>query len=60
VTKKLVSYLKKLAPGEGGPTAVEYALMMSIIAVVIVAAVTYVGTTTPSTFTTVGPGFGPH
>jgi pilus assembly protein Flp/PilA len=36
--------LKGRAAEEGGATAVEYALMVALIAVVIIAAVTFIGT----------------
>ena len=35
--------LKARAEDEGGATAVEYALMVALIAVVIIAAVTFIG-----------------
>ena len=43
--------------GEGGATAIEYALMASLIAVVIVVAVTLVGTSVNSLFLSVANGF---
>ena len=59
MAEKLVSYLKQLAKDDAGPTAVEYALMVSLIGVVIIAAVTYVGTQTRTTFNAVGAAVGP-
>jgi pilus assembly protein Flp/PilA len=38
------SELKERAQEEGGATAVEYALMVALIAVVIIAAVAFLGT----------------
>ena len=47
--KKLIAFLKD----EEGATAVEYALMVALIAGVIVAAVTLLGTNTNATFNTI-------
>lgn len=46
--------LKVRATDEGGATAVEYALMVALIAVVIIAAVTFIGQQSSSKFDTVG------
>ena len=46
--------LKGRAAEEGGATAVEYALMVALIAVVIIAAVAFIGTSSESTFNEVG------
>jgi len=46
--------LKTRATDENGATAVEYALMVALIAVVIIAAVTFIGTSASSKFDTVG------
>jgi pilus assembly protein Flp/PilA len=46
--------LKGRAAEEGGATAVEYALMVALIAVVIIAAVAFVGTSSRDTFQEVG------
>jgi pilus assembly protein Flp/PilA len=46
--------LKAQASEEVGATAVEYALMVALIAVVIIAAVTFIGTSASSKFDTVG------
>lgn len=59
MTEKLVSYAKQLAKDDSGPTAVEYALMVALIAVVIIGAVTIVGNNTNATFTTVGAAVAP-
>jgi pilus assembly protein Flp/PilA len=42
------------AQDEGGATAVEYALMVALIAVVIIAAVAFVGHSASKQFNTVG------
>lgn len=39
---------------EGGATAVEYALMIALIAAVIIVAVTFIGTSADSKFNEVG------
>jgi pilus assembly protein Flp/PilA len=46
--------LKGRIAEEGGATAVEYALMVALIAVVIIAAVAFIGTESSSTFQEVG------
>jgi pilus assembly protein Flp/PilA len=46
--------IKRFLKGEEGVTAIEYGLIAALIAVVIVTAVTTVGTKLSSTFTTVG------
>ena len=46
--------LKTRATDENGATAVEYALMVALIAVVIIAAVTFIGTSASAKFDTVG------
>jgi pilus assembly protein Flp/PilA len=46
--------LKLRAKEEGGATAVEYALMVALIAVVIIGAVTFLGTSSRDKFQTVG------
>ncbi|HEY5860488.1 MAG TPA: Flp family type IVb pilin [Actinomycetota bacterium] len=46
--------LKTRAAEEGGATAVEYALMVALIAVVIIAAVAALGQSSSEQFTTVG------
>jgi pilus assembly protein Flp/PilA len=48
--KKLASFLKK----EDGPTAVEYAIMLSLIIVVCIAAVTTLGKNANQAFSFVG------
>jgi pilus assembly protein Flp/PilA len=46
--------LKERAQEEGGATAVEYALMVALIAVVIIAAVAFLGGRASDTFDCVG------
>jgi pilus assembly protein Flp/PilA len=46
--------LKGRVAEEGGATAVEYALMVALIAVVIIGAVTILGNNASDTFTEVG------
>lgn len=48
------SDLKTRAQEEGGATAVEYALMVALIAVVIIAAVTFLGKSASTKFSEVG------
>ena len=50
--------LKTRADDEGGATAVEYALMVALIAVVIIAAVTILGTNASTKFSQVGSAVG--
>jgi pilus assembly protein Flp/PilA len=49
---------KLRAREEGGATAVEYALMVALIAAVIIAAVTTLGNNAKDKFTTVGAAVG--
>jgi len=46
--------LKERATEEHGATAVEYALMVALIAVVIIVAVTFIGTSADKKFDEVG------
>jgi pilus assembly protein Flp/PilA len=50
ICKNLVSFLKK----EDGPTAVEYAVMLSLIIVVCIAAITTLGQNANAAFSAVG------
>jgi len=50
MTKMLQTFLSD----ESGATAIEYGLIAALIAVVIITAVTTVGTSLQATFTTVG------
>ena len=49
IYKSLISFLKK----EDGPTAVEYAVMLSLIIVVCIAAITTLGSNANNTFSNV-------
>ena len=55
---KLLSKLKRFLKNEDGPTAVEYAVMLSLIIVVCLTAVTNIGKNAKSTFTTVSAQLG--
>jgi len=50
--------LKERAADEGGATAVEYALMVALIAVVIIGAVTVIGQNADKSFTKTGTAIG--
>ena len=50
---KLVQFIKTFAREDDGVTAIEYGLIAALIAVVIIGAVTIVGTSLVATFTTV-------
>ena len=47
--RRAVAFLKK----EDGPTAVEYAVMLALIIVVLVAAISNIGSTTSETYNNV-------
>lgn len=53
---RYVSWLQDFAVGEDGATAVEYALMVALIAVVIVGAVTSLGGAANSKFSSAASG----
>ena len=50
LTRKVMSFLKS----EDGPTAVEYAVMLSLIIVVCIAAITTLGSNANAAFSFVG------
>jgi pilus assembly protein Flp/PilA len=50
----MMTVLKQLWRDEEAPTAVEYGIMVALIAVVIIAAVTTIGKNLSTTFTNVG------
>jgi pilus assembly protein Flp/PilA len=56
--KKFVSKLSRFIRSEDGPTAVEYAVMLSLIIVVCITAVTSIGKKASSTFTNVANQLG--
>lgn len=49
----MINTFKNFIANEAGATAIEYGLIAALIAVVIITAVTAVGTSLSSTFTTV-------
>jgi pilus assembly protein Flp/PilA len=51
---RLVAWLQARLGAEDGATAVEYALMVALIAVVIILAVTFLGIATSDKFQDVG------
>jgi pilus assembly protein Flp/PilA len=50
----MTKLFSKLFKNEDGATAIEYGLIAALIAVVIIGAVTTVGTKLTTTFTTIG------
>ncbi|MBU6173550.1 MAG: Flp family type IVb pilin [Planctomycetes bacterium] len=56
--KNLAMNLKRFLKSEDGPTAVEYAVMLSLIIVVCLTAVRSIGTKASSTFTSVSTQLG--
>ena len=50
----MTQFLNRFAKDESGATAIEYGLIAALIAVVIIGAVTTVGTNLKTTFNTVG------
>lgn len=50
---KLKNFIQNFRNDESGATAIEYGLIAALIAVVIIAAVTTVGTELQKTFTTI-------
>lgn len=51
---QLTRFIQKFVRDEEGVTAIEYGLIAALIAVVIIAAVTIVGTQLNAVFTTIG------
>ena len=47
------TFINKFAKDESGATAIEYGLIVALIAVVIIGAVTAIGGTLNTTFTTI-------
>ena len=56
--KNFASTIKRFLKSEDGPTAGEYAVMLSLIIVVCITAVTSIGTRASSTFTNVANQLG--
>lgn len=54
MTNKISLFIKGLWKHEDGATAIEYGLIAALIAVVIIAAITLVGTDLENTFNQVG------
>ena len=50
----MTKLIKRFAQDQSGATAIEYGLIVALIAVVIIAAVTTVGTNLNTSFTSVG------
>ncbi len=50
---QIVNFIKTFAREEDGVTAIEYGLIASLIAIVIIASVTLVGTNLVTVFTTI-------
>lgn len=56
--KKLISGIQRFLKDEEGVTAIEYGLIASLIAVIIIAALTLVGTNLRTVFCTVAAALG--
>ena len=56
--KKFASKISRFLRSEDGPTAVEYAVMLSLIIVVCITAVTNIGRRASTTFTNVANQLG--
>lgn len=56
--KNFALKLKRFLKSEDGPTAVEYAVMLSLIVVVCITAVSAIGTRAASTFSAVSAQLG--
>jgi len=54
MTNKISRFVKGLCKHEDGATAIEYGLIAALLAVVIIAAVTFVGTDLSNMFNQVG------
>jgi pilus assembly protein Flp/PilA len=54
----MIKFISKFAQDESGATAIEYGLIAALIAVVIISAVTTLGTTISSKFQAVTTGMG--
>jgi pilus assembly protein Flp/PilA len=56
--RQFIQRVRRFAESEGGPTAVEYAVMLSLIVAICLAAIQSVGTKTNTTFTRVASSIG--
>jgi pilus assembly protein Flp/PilA len=50
----MTNLVKRFMADESGPTAVEYAVMLALIIVVCLAAISFLGRATSTTFSSVG------
>ncbi len=50
----MLTYLKNFVREEEGATMIEYGLMVALIAVVLIGAVTFLGTSMQTTFSDIG------
>ena len=55
----LMQFLRNLIDDESGATAIEYALIASLISIVIIAGATLIGTNLDVTFDTLGTALAP-
>ena len=53
MTRKITRLARRLRKDEGGATAIEYGLIAALIAVIIIAAITLVGTDLSNMFNTI-------
>lgn len=60
LTKKAQNFLTKFGKSEEGVTAIEYALIAALIAVVIIAGATLLGTNLNAIFTAIAGLIGQH
>lgn len=58
MTRKLLAVFREFIEREDGPTAVEYAVMLSLIIVVCLVAISALGQNASATFNTVGQSVG--
>ncbi|MBV9995575.1 MAG: Flp family type IVb pilin [Caulobacteraceae bacterium] len=54
----MINFLTRLAKDESGATAIEYGLIVALIAVVIIGAVTTLGTNLNTTLSSAGSAIG--
>lgn len=59
-TKKAQNFIAKFGRNEDGVTAIEYALIAALIAVVIIAGATLLGTNLNAIFAAIGTLIGTH
>lgn len=56
--KNLIPKIRRFLIAEDGPTAVEYAVMLSLIVVVCLTSIRAIGSNTKTTFTTIANSLG--